>query len=161
LSSWAILRAYNDDTHEVWIEKNLGKVGWTLPLEKIDYPWQRHIQQRLENSLLFIFSPSWPDSDLNTWAGRLNYWSRWIWGLVTVYVICGNWTFFRQRQFYLIPLATMGILFTLMFQNTVTMEGRYRKPAEALLLLNVAFLLSYKKQRKPCLLTPSPASTGA
>ena len=65
-----------------------------------------------------------------------------MWGPLIFFVLFGNWEIFKARRFPLIPLATTSLLLLLMFQNSVTMEGRYRKPVEPLLLVNLVWLLS-------------------
>lgn len=142
LNHWAIKRAFDDTIREVTVRKNDGQQGWERACQHAQVDRSQRFVQWGENIILFLFAPSWPDSGADSWAGTVNYWSRWMWGPLIFYVLFGNWEIFKTRRFPLIPLATTSLLLLLMFQNSVTMEGRYRKPVEPLILFNLVWLLS-------------------
>jgi hypothetical protein len=52
---------------------------------------------------------------------------------------------FMSRRFEFIPVAVTIFTLILAFQNVVITEGRYRKPVEPLLLLNLVWLLDRKR----------------
>jgi hypothetical protein len=140
LSSWMISRAYVDSYTDVVANSRNGESDWKAAHEKTRPGWRLWLKEEWENAILLFFAPSWPDSNTGMLDGWLNYWSRWIWGPVIFYVLAGNWVQFRQKRLDLIPLLTMGLFAFLLFQPFVTMEGRYRKPLEPLLLLNLFWL---------------------
>ena len=100
-----------------------------------------------ENIVLFFFAPSWPESAVNDWEGRGDYYTRWVWAPLILVVFVGNIREFLSRRFDLIPIAVTAITLSMILQNVVLIEGRYRKPVEPLLWLNLVWILSSKKLR--------------
>jgi hypothetical protein len=146
LSHWMIGRAYNETIQDITISKESGRAGWNIALRKITPSIESKLLHLGENIVLFLFAPSWPDSGKDDWIGALNYCSRWIWAAIIFHLVVGNAFCLKKRAFNLVPaLGTVCILLFL-FQNRVTMEGRYRKPIEPLLLLNLVWLWSVNRE---------------
>jgi hypothetical protein len=51
-----------------------------------------------------------------------------------------------KRRLHLIPVATTVFILFLALQNVVTFEGRYRKPLEPLLLLNLIWIVGARQE---------------
>ena len=82
---------------------------------------------------------------------------RWLWAPLLSLVVVGNISYFCSRQIHIIPLVTSVSVAILMLQNSVTTEGRYRKPVEPLILLNVVWLLSLSStNRKETAINTTP-----
>jgi hypothetical protein len=86
------------------------------------------------------------DNQMYIW-GWLSYWNRWLWLPLTLAV--GLWMLkvrpARAMQFYH-PLADVDG--TAAQQTNAVMEGRYRKPAEPLLIAG-AFVLLHRLRTVP------------
>jgi Dolichyl-phosphate-mannose-protein mannosyltransferase len=149
LNFWRIERADNDDVREVVVRKEKGREDWDEALSSISLPagkWWQHLK---ENIILFLFAPSWPDSGDSTPALRLSYLIRWIWSPIICQVIVGNALWFvALRRLPLVATLATVMLLVLMLQNSVTIEGRYRKPLEPLLILNVIWLFSLSGEQE-------------
>lgn len=136
LSTWMIERGRSDSTHVVTIDKIRGRTDWVTALQKPGPSTQTSTEKLGENVLLFLFAPSWPDSGTDTVPGALNHWFRWIWAPLLLLVIAGNIRQFLGRIYSLVPILGTASLLLFLLQNNVTMEGRYRKPLEPLILMN-------------------------
>jgi hypothetical protein len=68
-----------------------------------------------------------------------------MWAPLILLVFVLNVREFANRRFDLIPVATVVFTLAIMLQNVILIEGRYRKPVEPMLLLNLVWLLSRKK----------------
>ena len=148
LSPWAIRRAFFDSKAQVTINFAAGERDWKAAYEFFDNdPYERMVQWR-ENIVLFLFAPSWPETPTGQWDGHLEYLARWMWApLVLIVLLLNLWEFVR-RHFDLIPVGVTVITLVLMLQNEILMEGRYRKPVEPLLLLNLVWLIANWRARK-------------
>lgn len=142
LNGWLIERAYVPGFHEVTIDRAAGRKSWQDALDDCHRSFGVFMTNLGENVVLFLFAPSWPDSDRGYFLGALTYYSRWLWAPLLSLVAVGNISFFCSRRIHIIPLVTSVSVAILMLQNSVTTEGRYRKPVEPLILLNVVWLLS-------------------
>jgi hypothetical protein len=104
------------------------------------------IKRLADNMVIFLFAPSWPDTEELLLSEKLNYGWRWTFlplvGLVTVLALR------RPKQMSLLPFCTLGLTFFLMFQTLSTMEGRYRKIAEPMLILSALSLLGGKTNKQ-------------
>ena len=127
------------------------------PLNK-DRDWKRALKEnknrfngfwmrQRENWILFLFSASWPDCPQTIW-GRINYHFRWMIFLTIVFVLAGNFTSFAEKRWEILPIVTTVFILFLLFQPFVTMEGRYRKPLEPLLVMNLVWNTRQNKEKK-------------
>ena len=162
LNGWRIERGVAGTTHKVHIDLARGRDDWEAALADAKRPARGKWQHAWENVVLFLFAPSWPDSGQDYLMGWLNYHSRWIWAPIVFHVLIGNLSIFWRRLFPVIPVATSVMIALLMFQNSVTMEGRYRKPLEAMLVLNALWLWTPAARRAPASSRPmAGADTGS
>jgi len=142
LSPWFIERAGEKTSIKVVADPAHGARDWedafsTIRIGITDGRWWR---QGAENVILFLFGQSWPDSDRGETMGYLNELTRWAWAPILFVVFDLNWTCFRRtRRLHLIMVGTTALALFLTFQNMALMEGRYRKPLEPLLLLNLVW----------------------
>jgi len=140
LNDWRIERGMIETMHLVKADSDNGRKDWDRALKEVGRSSETAISHLWENFILFLFAPSWPDSGKDYFLGLMNHWLRWIWAPLLFHLFIGNALIFRRLRFPLIPVATSVMVLMLMFQNAVTMEGRYRKPVEPLVLLNVLWL---------------------
>jgi hypothetical protein len=145
LSSWAIRRYYLDSEFSFIINSAHGQQDWKDAYAVCNHDRGEWLAQWGENMVLFLFAPSWPDSAAAEWDGRMEFWARWMWAPLILFTLACNVREFLARRLELIPVATTLLTFLLLFQNVVLTEGRYRKPLEPLLLLNVVWVLNSKR----------------
>lgn len=147
LSHWTMRRAIGDSTASVTINGANGEQDWKAAYESFDRDTDEWLAEWRENVILFLFAPSWPESGVWIWDSHLEYWCRWMWAPLILVVFILNVREFAHRRFDLIPVATMLFTLALGLQNVVITEGRYRKPVEPMLLLNLVWVMSYKSSR--------------
>ncbi|HUK43462.1 MAG TPA: glycosyltransferase family 39 protein [Candidatus Bathyarchaeia archaeon] len=147
LSSWAIRRAYVDSKAHVIINSANGERDWKDACAAFNVDRDEWLAQWRENIVLFFFAASWPESTSPEWDGRLEYWGRWLWAPLVVFVFVGNVREFVRGRFDLIPVAVTLFTLVMALQNAVLTEGRYRKPVEPVLLLNLVWVLAAGAQR--------------
>jgi hypothetical protein len=140
-SSWMVRRAKEDSTVAVRVNPMFGERDWINAYRDSKPDAKRWGLQLWENVLLFFFSPSWPDGNQDEWDGWLSHHSRWMWCSLVGFILVVNFRDFMQRRIVMLPLAITVLTLFLMFQNLVTMEGRYRKPLEPFVALNLVYLL--------------------
>lgn len=142
LSSWAIRRARSDSHVTITIDPKNGAADWRNSYQDLSVDRKEWFAQLGENVLTFLFIASWPDNDVREWDGWLSNFSRWLWAPLIVFVFACNIREFARRRFDLLPVATMVFTMFLAFQNVATSEGRYRKPLEPLLLVNLIWAVA-------------------
>jgi len=140
-SSWMMRRAAGDSKLTITIDSAYGERDWKRAYEALHVSSSEWLAQWRENIIFFFFAPSWPESSVPEWDGKLEYEARWFWAPLIVLVFVWNLRAFVHRRFDLIPVAVTLFTLFLALQNLVTFEGRYRKPLEPLLLLNLVWLL--------------------
>jgi hypothetical protein len=147
LSDWRLRRASGNSRTIVFVNSLYGERDWKDAYGALNISRKEWLRQWGENIVFFFFAPSWPESMVPEWDGKLELWARWMWAPLIMFVIVCNFREFLRRRFDLLPVA--GTLFTLFLalQNVVTFEGRYRKPLETLLLLNLVWVLTAQRAR--------------
>lgn len=147
LSKWTMRRAFENSTVKVVVSAKNGEKDWKDACQHLGVGWREWMSQWEENIILFLFAPSWPDCNTGEWDGWLAVMSRWMWAPVIFFVLDCNIRDFLRRRFALLPVATTAFVLFLMFQNVATSEGRYRKPLEPLLLMNLVWVVSPRTKK--------------
>jgi hypothetical protein len=137
LSLWGSSRNISNVTYTVVVDPCKGSTDWVLNESHLHYTWSNRLTDHVENAIFLLFSPSWPEYNFYTPEGWLNYWIRWIWGPLIFWIIAQNIQAYRTRVFDLIPVLTTILLLFLLLQNEAVTEGRYRKPLEPFVLMNL------------------------
>lgn len=145
LSDWTMQRSVTNSEVTLAIDSAHGEQDWKAAYAAVRSDPETWLAQWRENIILFFFAPSWPESTAGDWDGRLEYCSRWIWAPLILFILVANIRQFMSRRFEFIPVAVTIFTLILAFQNVVITEGRYRKPVEPLLLLNLVWLLDSKR----------------
>lgn len=130
------------------INEEHGKADWDRALKQNQVPWPAHLRLLAENYLFFYFAPSWPDSSSDRLPDRLQIMLRWIWVPLATMVLLGN---FRYRsELRGTAAAVFAVLTTIAWTlsplSPAVMEGRYRKPVEGLLIVNLFLLVQCWKK---------------
>ena len=147
VSSWAMRRAIGDSKAYITINGSYGERDWKAAYEQYNHDPDEWLAQWRENIILFFFAPSWPETGTSEWDGHLEYRTRWIWAPLILFLFVCNAREFARRRFDLIPVAVTLFTLVMALQNAVLTEGRYRKPVEPVLLLNLVWVLSRKPVR--------------
>lgn len=147
-SDWTPSR---EGTWLVSVNLDLGRSEWESELARTKAAMKPMAfwQELKENIIMGMFDPSWPDNNPHYWLGVAAIWNRFIWLPLGV-AIAGLWwvTPWRAR---LIPTLALGYATLLLIQPNAIMEGRYRKPAEPLLVAAFVIQLHALHRRKAAL----------
>jgi len=146
LSHWKSARS---GTTYFSIREDHGMADWDLALQANRSSWRERMQVWSENFIFFNFAPSWPDDNPNRVADEAASMFRWCWVPLALVVIAGN---MRHRKQLGSGIAGMfAVVTTLAWTLTpllpAVMEGRYRKPVEGLLLVNLFLLIECRRER--------------
>jgi hypothetical protein len=141
-------------TVNVKIDLSRGRQTWIAERERVSQASTFTVWQRLaENFQYLLLAQSWPDNDPNSLSGFLSVWSRWLWPPVMLFVAWGALRRGFQGREWLLPACSLGLLAILAMQSTGIIEGRYRKPVDAVLL--AAAIVQYVRMRR---IPPQPMS---
>ncbi len=148
VSGWAIRRAAGNSTLTISIDSAYGARDWERAYASLNVGADEWLAQWRENIVLFFFAPSFPESSVPEWDGRMEYEARWMWAPLIVFVLLANFRDFLRRRIALIPVAVTLFTLFLALQNSATFEGRYRKPLEPLLMMNLVWIVVAWKSRR-------------
>jgi len=140
MSDWESKRR---GTRLITIDPARGRADWEMALSEIrdagsQLSWW---DDKAENALMLFFDPSWPEWDRADAWWRLSLWNRWLWFPLALTVALALARVRPPPREALLPLAGLALLALLLVQTTGVMEGRYRKPAEPLLIAGAVVLL--------------------
>ncbi len=135
-------------TVSVEITPETERQDWKNAADKISVTLPERIASTCENALMFLFDKSWPDTTA-TWPGVFNYWLRWIWFPLILFVFVGFVLQLRSTRKIPAPVvtATVCLVLFLLLQQTAVMEGRFRKAVEPLLILSAFMLYQWLRDR--------------
>lgn len=146
-SDWQIRRASGDSKIAITVDSAYGDREWRNAYNSLRVGWREWLAQWGENIVLFFFAPSWPETVVPEWDGWLTYVTRWMWAPLIIFVLVNNAREFLRRRFELVPVGVTLFTLFLALQNVATFEGRYRKPLEPLLLLNLVWVLRVEEHQ--------------
>ncbi|MFV8784391.1 hypothetical protein ACNKU7_18390 [Microbulbifer sp. SA54] len=142
-----------------WTTDRSGRVTASIDIEKGAEDWRSAIRNYPltparyawltgENLVYLFFGSSWPDNNPERPLERLAHHSRWLWAPLALVLLLATAFYWRGlRGERMLP----GLLVTwIVVQGLLPIavnEGRYRKPAEGLMLVQVALLLSARRRR--------------
>ena len=145
LSHWTSSRSGITDFS---IDEDRGMADWDVALSKYRAPWRERLHLWLENSIIFNFAPSWPDNNPARFWDRAAIALRWAWLPLALVTLMWNIVAFTRMSgtARLIAILT-SLAWTLTPLLPAVMEGRYRKPVEGLLIINLLLLAKLRKTR--------------
>lgn len=141
LNYWRIERGYNDLATTVRIQSVNGEKDWIKAYKQLPFDFNVWWRGQKENLALLLFAQSWPESNYETFKGRINYLNRWLWAPLIFLVLIGNIKYVRYANLNLIPILTTILFLFFLLQPFALIEGRYRKPLESLLIMNLMWLV--------------------
>lgn len=135
------------------VNVNEGSAGWEREMARLRAQYgasATYWDRFLDNAVTLFFDPSWPDNNPDYSMGWLAIYNRWLWLPLALTVAWLGW----PRRLPWNPVLRLPVLLALlasallMFQQRGMMEGRYRKPAEPLLIAACVILLYERNQKR-------------
>lgn len=125
-----------------------GVEDWNRALAR--YPWtvERYLALTGENLIYLFFGSSWPDNNRERWLEAVNHQSRWLWAPLALLLLVGTvlcWHRLRGSRLFAVLLMTWILVQGLL--PIAVNEGRYRKPAEGLLVTQAILLAGVLRRR--------------
>lgn len=145
LSDWTSQRA---GTVDVTVDFTQGTKDWKTALDASAKHGIERWHLHVENLIYLFFANSWPDNNPDYLTGRLANLSRWLWApafLLMVVASAIHWREVLARPY--LPLLIAVWLFFQGWMLLVPNEGRYRKPLEGLLIVQMLVLIDSKRRR--------------
>jgi len=147
LSDW---RSTRDGLVQFSIDEDHGAADWHRALETNRIPFRQRLRLWAENYIFFNFAPSWPDNNPERLWDRVAISMRWIWVPCGLVVLLGNLCY--RRELAAGAAGIFATVTTLAWALTpllpAIMEGRYRKPIEGLLLVNLLVLIGCRQKAR-------------
>ena len=145
LSDWTTARSGRVDAR-IRIEQ--GAADWKRAFEAYPLTLSRYAWLTGENLIYLFFGSSWPDSNRGRWLENLHHHSRWLWApLTVVLLLCTAMYWRRLRGQRMLPVLLLVWIVVQGLLPIAVNEGRYRKPAEGLILVQLALLLAVRRRR--------------
>lgn len=148
ISSWHSSR---EGTVYFSIDEAHGRADWRRAFRASAASWSHRLLLRGENYVFFNFAPSWPDNNPDRMWDRAAVSMRWIWAPLALLVVLGN--IYYRDQLASREARVFAVLTTAAWALTplapAIMEGRYRKPVEGLLLVNLLLLIACRRRNEP------------
>ena len=143
-SHWRSPRKGIADVH---INLDKGARDWDTAVASNWVGWKKEIAQEAEGTIFLLLSPSWPDNDPGKFWDAAQSHLRWMWTPLFALTVAWNLIAIRrERHIHLLPLLSLALWASLLLPAAVA-EGRYRKPAEGLTLINIVWLFSRRGER--------------
>ncbi|HWC19212.1 MAG TPA: glycosyltransferase family 39 protein [Terriglobales bacterium] len=147
VSHW---RSPREGVVQISIDEDRGVADWDRALKANRTSWRQRLRLWAENCVFFSFAPSWPDNSPDRLWDRTAVSTRWIWTPIALVVIFGN--LYYGKQLGWTAAGVFAILTTVAWTFTpllpAIMEGRYRKPVEGLLLVNLLLLIACRRNTR-------------
>ncbi|WGL16638.1 hypothetical protein PVT68_18035 [Microbulbifer bruguierae] len=146
LSDWTTAR---DGQVKARIHIENGSQDWEKAIARYPLTLERYLDLTGENLIYLFFGSSWPDNNRERWLANLNHHSRWIWAPLTVLLLLATAVYWRRlRGARLFAVVLMTWILVQGFLPIAVNEGRYRKPAEGLLLVQALLLIGVGIRRR-------------
>lgn len=119
----------------IYVDIAAGRVSWAQAKKDNHRTWAEKWPMRIENLVFLGFAESWPDNNSDQfWAKQSNK-MRWVWVPLAGLALLGCGIFAaRMGRAALLPLLFVVWLFFQGFMLLAVNEGRYRKPAEGMVI---------------------------
>lgn len=132
------------------IDEAHGRADWEHAFKASAASWSHRLLLRGENYIFFNFAPSWPDNNPERMWDRAAISMRWIWSPLALVVVLAN--IYYRDQLALGEARVFAVLTTAAWALTplapAIMEGRYRKPVEGMLLINLLLLIACSRRNE-------------
>ena len=103
-----------------------------------------------ENIAFLFFGHSWPDTNQEHMFERLSNWMRFVWAPMFIFCVVMLVRIIRKGERRHAPLLLTALLFWFLIQGVLLIsvnEGRYRKPAEGLIIAAALFAVSRRSDK--------------
>jgi hypothetical protein len=143
LSQWESKRS---GLLSVVIDTRKGAKDWRAAYKRNAVHGLERLKLRWENLVLVMLGPSWPDNNPDYRVARVELAMRWIW--LPLFLLVSIAAILRWRTTLRRPLVPMTIAVWFFFQAVsllIINEGRYRKPLEGLLIVELLLLVDSER----------------
>lgn len=133
----------------VEVDVKNGMQDWNKEIARVKatYTWEKFYNNVIDNTVFLLFANSWPDSSPDIEHKILlflNFHFRWMWAPLIILLLCAAPFTRATKPEMLIICCAYGLIITFIFQQSVMIEGRYRKPVEPLLIISAYAILRNK-----------------
>ena len=145
LSDWTTSR---DGQVHARIHIENGADDWATALARYPMTLERYLSLASENLIYLFFGSSWPDNNRERTLEKINHHSRWLWAPLTLVLLIGtilSWRHLRGARLFAVLLGTWVLVQGLL--PIAVNEGRYRKPAEGMLLVQALLVAGALRRR--------------
>jgi len=142
-----------------WTSNRAGHVHFEIDLDRGMRDWEaarrslpewtfRRYQWVMSDSLIHLFiDHSWPELEhYDRAANQAGRWMRWLWAPLAVYCLVATLVLWRRQRDHLLP--ALLLVWFLVQMHVAFNEGRYRKPAEGLLIAQALVLVAATSSRR-------------
>ncbi|WP_226667350.1 hypothetical protein [Microbulbifer aggregans] len=142
-----------------WTTDRSGRVSASIDIANGGADWQRAIQEYPltparyasltgENLIYLFFGSSWPDNNRERPLEWVAHHLRWVWGPLALMLLVATVFYWRRLKGQRMLPALIATWFIVQGLLPIAVnEGRYRKPAEGMMLVQVALLLAVRRRR--------------
>lgn len=145
LSDWTTAR---EGVVRARIHIDNGAEDWDRALARYPLTLPRYLSLTGENLIYLFFGSSWPDNNRERLLERINHYSRWVWAPLSLLLLIGTllcWRHLRGARLFAVVLGTWVLVQGVL--PIAVNEGRYRKPAEGLLLVQALLVAGALRRR--------------
>jgi hypothetical protein len=126
-----------------FVDLDEGMRDWKTLFEREALTWDKYAWILKENLIFLFLSESWPDSNTERTLGLINYVTRWIWPPLAVIGLIWTMAYWRRMGGqWLFPCIILAWFVVQAVLPISVNEGRYRKPFEGMIIVQLLLLAS-------------------
>ncbi|WP_207003516.1 glycosyltransferase family 39 protein [Microbulbifer salipaludis] len=145
LSDWTTSRDGHVQAH---IQIENAREDWASAMARYPLTLERYLALARENLIYLFFGSSWPDNNHERLLESVSHHSRWVWAPLALVLLLGTvycWRRLKGARLFAVVLGTWVLVQGLL--PIAVNEGRYRKPAEGLLLVQALLVAGALRRR--------------
>lgn len=122
--------------------------SWTRELDRVNRVAPDQVPLVVENVILLMFGPSWPDLNADDPFEVLSVWMRFLWAPAFILCVIALMAQVRAGDRRTAPALLLALTLWFVVQglaNLMVNEGRYRKPAEGLIIASLLLVWSRRR----------------
>ena len=134
------------ETYVFSVDTRKGDETWKEALNRVSLDPKETLLHVRDNIVYLLFGPTWPDTMALLWKYRFftfpgiseYVWHyRWAWVPCLLFIVVSSCVLPVSKEQRFLLLLMWVLIFAMCVQMSGVMEGRYRKPVEPLILMNV------------------------
>ena len=130
------------------IDLDHGMRDWNVERRNLpEWSVQRYQRMMSYNLIHLFIDHSWPELEhYDRAANQAARWMRWLWAPLSLYCLVATLLYWRRQRDHLLP--ALLLIWFLVQMHVALNEGRYRKPAEGLLIAQTLVLAAAASSRR-------------